>query len=210
MRDKPFVVVSGNIGTGKSTLAKLLGEEFGWEAFKENTKAYIYLSDFYEDMSRWSFNNQLQFIIHKFRQQEAIKSLPKPACQDRSVYECYEVFSRKLFDDGLMSPRDFQCLTDVYTLVLAYLPLPDLIVHLKAPVRILLDRIKQRDRAFERGITLSYLADLEQRYDDWVQSITFCPVSVTDTGQVDYVRNLEDRKSTLVQIASTLGIQFPA
>lgn len=206
-KNKSFVVISGNIGAGKSSLARLLGEKIGWRVLLEEVEDYLYVQDFYTNMQSWGFHNQFQFILHKFKQQEEVNTLSRPICQDRSAYECYEVFSRKLFDDGLMTQRDFRCLTEFYTLVSAYLPVPNLIIHLKASIEVLYNRFKQRARVFEQErVTLSYLADLEERYDKWIRSITFCPVLIVKTDQIDYVRNMEDKKYIISRIISTLTV----
>ena len=186
-QSKLFIVISGNIGSGKTTLCQKLHEEYGWELLKEEIINYLYIKDFYADMKRWSFHNQIQFIIHKFQQQASMKNKSSLFCQDISAYECYEIFSRKLFEDSLMNDRDFRCLTDLYNLMAASLPSPDLLVYLRTSTEILQERIINRGREFERSISLSYLTDLEKRYAIWIQSITFCPVITIDTGLIDTV-----------------------
>ncbi|OUL28511.1 deoxynucleoside kinase [Nostoc sp. 106C] len=182
-----FITISGNIGSGKTTLCQKLHEEYGCNLLNEEIINYLYIEDFYADMKRWSFHNQIQFIIHKFQQQASMKNISNLVCQDISAYECYEIFSRKLFEDNLINYRDFQCLTDLYNLLTATLPLPDLVIHLRTSIEILQERIINRGRQFERNITLSYLNDLESRYATWIQTITFCPVITIDTGSIDTI-----------------------
>ena len=176
--DNFFVVISGNIGAGKTTLCSFIREETEWQVLEERVSDYLYVKDFYEDMHRWSFHSQLQFIVKKFEQQ---KMLPRVVFQDRSAYECYEIFSRKLFDDGFMNKRDFICLSDIYNLISSFSPIPSLIVHLKSTPEVEFSRIMERSREFEKDISFSYIMDLEKRYELWTNSVTFCPLLEIDT-----------------------------
>jgi deoxyadenosine/deoxycytidine kinase len=184
-KNNPFIVITGIPGSGKTTIIHRVHEDFKWKIFPDKEQEYLYVEDFYSDMERWSFHHEFNFIFNKFKQQESIHSLSIPVCQDISAYDSYEVFSRNLFNNGLMSPRDFRCLTEFYNWSSAHLPFPDLIVHLKAPIEVVLERIRRRGRFFEQGISYLYLSELEKLYENWIRSLTFCPVMIINTTQVD-------------------------
>jgi len=198
----PVISICGSNGVGKTALAQVLCKEGYGEVVNDQTNDYPYRQDFFLDKLRWSFHNQCQYILHKFKQQEVARATnaQKPTYQVRSAYDCYEVFSRKLFDDGLMTPRDFQCLAELYTFVSAYIPPPTLIIHVKAPPQLLLKRIQRRGRAIDHDITMAYLTDLEKRYEHWIEHVSPCPVLQVDTGKLDYISNLTDKKKVLGEI----------
>src|SRR6056297_2878718 len=112
--DKPseknykFIAVAGNIGAGKSALTGLLAKHFGWEAFYESVENNPYLSDFYEDMRRWSFNLQVHFLSSRFKHHKEMVAKPASLIQDRTIYEDAEIFAKNLHDMSLMSAREYE------------------------------------------------------------------------------------------------------
>ena len=103
-----FVAVSGNIGAGKSSLARLLGEHFHWKPYYESVDNNPYLADFYADMPRWSFHLQVYFISNSFKGHKEIVESNKSVIQDRTIYEDAEIFARNLYAIGRMTERDFE------------------------------------------------------------------------------------------------------
>lgn len=202
-----FVAITGNNGSGKSTLCALLGAELGWHVLPTLPMNHPYLDSFLMDPMNWSFHNQLQFIVRKFAEQSTAETLDVNGvfCQDRSAYDCYQVFTRKLHDDGFLSPRDFACITEAYVLLSGLIASPDLIIHLRAPAELLYHRIVTRARPADKSISLPYLADLEQRYDQWIGSMTSCPTVIIDTRQQDYRHDKEERQHIIGKISSVLA-----
>lgn len=208
-----FIIICGNNGVGKTTLARILSEEGYGEVVRDRNDDYAYRRDFFMDKHRWSFHNQCQYLLLKFKQQKAAQTAHslRPRYQVRGVYDCYEIFSRKLFDDGFMTLRDFRCLTELYTLLSACISAPTLIIRLKAPVELLLERIQQRGRSIDHDLSLAYLADIEKRFENWIEHIPFCPVLELDTKELDYVSNQEVRKAVIERILAdaNLDIRLP-
>jgi len=186
---KWFVAIAGNIGVGKSSLTEMLGERLGWEPFFEAVSDNPYLADFYQDMARWSFHSQVFFLSRRLRHHHQLLQRPNPVVQDRTVYEDAEVFACNLYRQGLMSERDYRSYRELYEVLSALLPPPDLVVYLRASVPTLMARIAQRGRPFERNIAPEYLAQLNELYEDWIGRFNLCPVLTVPSDRLDFVAN---------------------
>ncbi len=189
--DKRFIAVAGNVGVGKSTLTGMLAQRLGWEPFFEAVDDNPYLSDFYQDMRMWSFHSQVYFLSRRLRHHHDLLIHPSSVIQDRSVYEDAEVFARNLFEQGSMSERDYQSYHELYQILCALLPPPDLVVYLQAGVPTLLQRIDVRGREYEKGIDPNYLARLNCYYDAWMESFNLCPVLTIQADNLDFVHHPE-------------------
>ena len=186
---KKFIAVAGNIGVGKSTLAKLLCEFYLWEPFYEAVDDNPYLADFYEDMKTWAFHSQIFFLSRRLGHHRQILERPGTVVQDRSVYEDAEIFARNLYEQGNMSERDYGSYRELYQTVIGIMPPPDLVIYLQALVPTLLQRIHQRGRDYEQNISPDYLGQLNRLYDEWIEQFTLCPVLTIPTDNLDFVRN---------------------
>jgi len=202
---KWFVAMSGNIGSGKSTLTTLLCQRLGWQPYYEVVDENPYLPDFYADMARWSFHLQVFFLSRRFRHHQEIQRAPRSVVQDRTIYEDVEIFARNLYLQRLMDERDFRAYQDLFQMMVEFLRPPDLIVYLRAPVDVLLDRIRTRGRDFERRIPTAYLAQLNELYEDWVARFDRCPVLVIEAASVD----LGSLDAVIAQMQQRLPSLFP-
>lgn len=187
---KRFVVVAGNIGVGKSTLVGLLAERIGWQPFFEPQAENPYLADFYSDMQTWAFQSQIFFLTRRLRAHRKLLDHPTSAIQDRSVYEDAEIFAHNLHLQGHISERDYATYRDLYQVLSSFLPPPDLVLYLRASVETLQDRIASRGRDYERQITAEYLTQLNELYERWVHTFSFCPVLTLPADDLDYVANV--------------------
>ncbi|HEX7976671.1 MAG TPA: deoxynucleoside kinase [Anaerolineales bacterium] len=186
---KKFVAVAGNIGVGKSTLVERLCARLGWQPFFEPVAENPYLADFYQDMRLWAFHSQIFFLTHRLRAHRQLLDHPTSAIQDRSVYEDAEVFACNLYQQGLISERDYGSYNELYKVLIEFLPPPDLVVYLRASVPTLIDRIRRRGRDYERQITPAYLDQLNQLYEAWIAHFSLCPVLTLPADYLDYVAN---------------------
>jgi deoxyadenosine/deoxycytidine kinase len=184
---KHIVVIAGNIGSGKTSLTERLGTRLGWCTAYESVADNPYLSDFYADMRSWSFHLQVFFLGHRAQQYLELAALSQSVILDRSIYEDAFIFARALHHMGNLNERDFMAYHRVFDLVIGRLPSPDLLIYLRAPVQVLIDRIRSRGRAIESGITAEYLSLLESFYDDWMRSFDLCPVITIRTDDLDFV-----------------------
>jgi len=198
-----YVVFSGNIGSGKSTLAQILETTRGYMLWPEAVDELLYVRDFYDDMGRWAFHNQLDFLSRKAQQAISLVERRGRHCQDRCLAECYEVFSKKLYEDGLISTRDFEVLTRLYSMLSVGNRVPDLVVHVHARQDVLFDRIGRRAREHEVGISREWLAGLEERYDQWL-SAQPARVLRLDTSELDPTTSPSHRSFLLDEIEKAL------
>ncbi len=177
----PFVGIAGNIGVGKTTFTDLVSEKFGWDAYYESVIDNPYLSDFYRNMNRWSFNLQIFFLQHRFATHMEMSENKNGVIQDRTIYEDVEIFARNLYKMDLMSKRDWQTYNDLFRNMTSFLKKPDLIIYLKASTDTLMSRINSRDREFERNIDPEYLHSLNISYDSWISRIKDIPVYIIES-----------------------------
>lgn len=184
---KHLVLVAGNIGTGKTSLTERIGERLGWQTSYESVADNPYLPDFYADMQRWSFHLQIFFLGHRAEQHRELAESPRSAIADRSIYEDAYIFARALRDMGNMRERDYLAYRRLFDQIVAHLPKPDLLLYLKAPVPVLMERINQRGRDMESGISADYLSLLESFYSDWMATFDLCPVLMIPSEQLDFV-----------------------
>lgn len=189
--DLKFIAVAGNIGAGKSSLTGLLAKHFGWEAFYESVDDNPYLSDFYDDMRRWSFNLQIYFLSSRFRHQKQMLEQEGRFVQDRTIYEDVEIFAKNLHEMGLMSDRDFENYQALFAEMTNYLQEPSLLIYIRAQVPTLVQQIQQRGRDYENTIRIEYLERLNRLYEDWIQRYPHEKL-IIDTDDLDFVNNKED------------------
>ena len=184
---KRLIIVAGNIGAGKTSLTERIGGRLGWKTAFESVADNPYLPDFYADMRAWSFHLQVFFLGHRAGQYMEMANLPQSVILDRTIYEDAFIFSRALHHMGDLNERDYFAYRRVFDLLVAHLPPPDLLIYLKCPVSVLMERIHRRGRAIEGGITQEYLELLDSFYDDWIQSFDVCPVLTIRTDDLDFV-----------------------
>jgi deoxyadenosine/deoxycytidine kinase len=183
-----FLTIAGNIGVGKSTLVRLLAERLDWTPVFEAVTENPYLPDFYREMERWSFHSQVFFLSRRLQQHHALLQLRKSVIQDRSVYEDAEVFARNLYQQGHLSERDWGAYYELYQTLTTLLRPPHLVVYLQASVPSLRRRIAQRGRGYEQAIEESYLARLNELYDQWAATFKLSPVLTVNTDNLNYVQ----------------------
>ena len=193
-----YVAVAGNIGAGKSSLTGLLGKKFHWETFFESVDDNPYLSDFYEDMRRWSFNLQIYFLSSRFRHQKEMLESSKSLIQDRTIYEDVEIFAKNLHRMNLMSDRDFKNYSALFHQMSYYLRPPDLLIYLRADVPTLVRQIQNRGRDYENTIRIEYLESLNTLYEDWISRYPHEKL-IIDTDHLDFV-NVEEDLGTVIRL----------
>ena len=164
------IAVSGNIGSGKTTLTTMLAKHYNWEPQFEDVEDNPYLDDFYREMQRWSFNLQIYFLNSRFRQVNEIHQSGKNVIQDRTIYEDAHIFAPNLHAMGLMPTRDFENYLSLFDLMENFIAPPDLLIYLRASIPTLVDQIQKRGRDYENNIRLDYLSRLNERYEAWISN----------------------------------------
>lgn len=166
---KMHIAIAGNIGSGKTTLTKMLAKRYGWSPHFEPVDNNPYLEDYYNDMKRWSFNLQIYFLSKRFKDVVEISRSDKAIVQDRTIFEDARIFAPNLHDMGLMSDRDFQNYSELFDLMISLVKLPDLMIYIRASVPRLIEHIQQRGRSYEQTIRIDYLKGLNDRYEEWIR-----------------------------------------
>lgn len=202
--DKIFIAVAGNIGTGKTTLTRMLSERFSWAAHFEAVTDNPYLADFYKDMARWSFPLQIFFLNNRFSAHQKVTRETNSAIQDRSIYEDANIFARNLYEQGLMEERDYQNYLALYNVMCQFLQPPDLVIYLSKSLPKLKQQIQMRGRDYEKSIPDDYLANLNRYYDDWMHRYDMGKKLIIHSDELDFVRNENDFDKICQQIVSTL------
>jgi deoxyadenosine/deoxycytidine kinase len=202
---KKLILVAGNIGAGKTSLTERIGARLGWAMGYESVSDNPYLADFYADMKQWSFHLQVYFLGHRARQYLDLANDPRSAISDRSIYEDAYIFARALHHLGNMTERDYLSYRRLFDLVVNGLPSPNLLIYLKAPVPVLMERIQRRARGMETGITADYLTLLDSFYDDWLKSFDLCPVLTVRTDNLDYVHQPNALETVTQRITDKLA-----
>ena len=162
------IAIAGNIGSGKTTLTKMLAAHYGWTPKFESVDYNPYLADFYEDMERWSFNLQIYFLNKRFKDVVEISRCDDVIIQDRTIYEDARIFAPNLHAMGLMSSRDFENYSDLFDLMMSLVDKPDLMIYLRSSIPNLVAQIQKRGREYEKSIRIDYITGLNKRYEDWV------------------------------------------
>lgn len=204
---KHLVIVAGNIGAGKTSLTERIGARLGWRTAYESVIDNPYLADFYADMKKWAFHLQIFYIGHRAEQYLQLANSSESAIADRSIYEDATIFARALHHMGNLSERDYAAYRRAFDLVVSGLPKPDLLLYLKAPVPLLLNRIEQRGRQMESGITADYLSLLDSFYEDWLRSYDVCPVLVIPSQELDFVNKPQHLDIVVQRIQNKLAGQ---
>ncbi len=179
------IAISGNIGSGKTTLTRLLSKHFGWTPHFEDVENNPYLHSFYEDMQRWSFNLQVYFLNSRFRQVIEIRKSGKTIVQDRTIYEDAYIFAPNLHSMNLMSSRDFENYSSLFELMSNFIQPPDLLIYLRASVPTLVSQIQKRGRDYEASIRLDYLKHLNERYEAWIAKYTIGKLLIVEVDEID-------------------------
>ncbi|PLX01405.1 MAG: deoxynucleoside kinase [Marinilabiliales bacterium] len=182
------IAIAGNIGSGKTTLTKLLSKHFNWKPHYEDVENNPYLHSFYEDMQRWSFNLQVYFLNSRFRQVIDIRRSGDNIIQDRTIYEDAYIFAPNLHSMNLMSTRDFENYISLFELMSSFIQPPDLLIYLRASVPTLVNQIQSRGRDYEESIRLDYLKLLNERYENWINGYKQGKLMIMDVDNMDFTK----------------------
>ncbi|MBO7624215.1 MAG: deoxynucleoside kinase [Bacteroidales bacterium] len=198
------IAIAGNIGSGKTSLTQLLAKHYNWLPQYEDVDDNPYLTSFYEDMQRWSFNLQVFFLNTRFRHILDIRKQKKSVVQDRTIYEDAHIFAPTLYEMGLMSSRDYNNYLSLFELLDSVIQAPDLLLYLKADIPTLVAHIQQRGRPYEDLIRLDYLKNLNERYNHWAESYNKGRMLVVDVNQVKFTESKADLGFIIDQVDAEL------
>ncbi len=163
------IAIAGNIGSGKTTLTRMLAKRYGWSPRYEQVDNNSYLSDFYADMNRWAFNLQIYFLNKRFAEVVEIARSEETIVQDRTIFEDACIFAPNLHNQGYMSDRDFDNYTDLFNTMISLVKLPDLMLYIRSTIPNLIAQIGRRGREYEQSIRIDYLQGLNDLYEAWIK-----------------------------------------
>ena len=186
------IAIAGNIGSGKTTLTRMLVDHFHWTPKYESVDYNPYLADFYNDMERWSFNIQIYFLNKRFLDVVEINKHDEIIVQDRSIYEDACIFAPNLHNMGLMSTRDYENYASLFSLMVSLVKAPDLLIYLRSSIPHLVGNIQKRGREYESSIRLDYLKGLNALYEDWIKDYKDGKLLILDVDKLNYEESPED------------------
>jgi deoxyadenosine/deoxycytidine kinase len=202
------VAIAGNIGAGKTTLTSMLAKHFKWTPHYEDADHNPYLTDFYEDMNRWSFNLQIYFLHNRLQQLLNIRNGEETVIQDRTIYEDAHIFAPNLYEMNLMTKRDFDNYGAFFNTVRQMVHPPDLLIYLKASIPKLVDQIQKRGREYEENIRLDYLKRLNEFYNKWIAQYNDGPLLVIEVDQLNFAEKDEDFAEVVRRIDAQINGLF--
>ncbi|ARV11448.1 deoxynucleoside kinase [Gilvibacter sp. SZ-19] len=198
------VAIAGNIGSGKTTLTKLLAKHYKWQPHFEDVEDNPYLDDFYNQMERWSFNLQIYFLNSRFRQIVDIRESGKDYIQDRTIYEDAYIFAPNLHAMGLMTNRDYENYRSLFDLMESVTEAPDLLIYLRSSIPNLVSQIHKRGREYENSISIDYLSRLNERYEAWIHDYDKSNLLIFDVDTLNFVDEPEDLGNVISRIDAEL------
>ena len=202
------IAIAGNIGSGKTTLTKMLAKHYGWTPRFESVDFNPYLEDFYADMSRWSFNLQIYFLNKRFQDVIDISKAQDTIIQDRTIYEDAKIFAPNLHEQGNMSDRDFDNYCDLFDLMMSLVKMPDLLIYLRSSIPNLVAQIQKRGREYESSMRIDYLKGLNDKYERWIADYKG-RLLIIDADHIKFENNPQDFQFITDKIDSELYGLFP-
>jgi len=201
------ITIGGTVGVGKSTITMALAESLGFRTSLEKVDTNPYLDMFYQDFQKWSFHLQIYFLAERFKEQKRIFEYGGGFVQDRSVYEDTGIFARMLYEKGNMSKTDYETYTSLFEAMVMtpYFPHPDVLIYLEGSFEDVVSRIKERGRPMEQNTDIAYWEEMYNRYEDWINNFTACPVIRININEYDVVEDKDSIHLVLEKIGNRIS-----
>lgn len=195
--------IAGNIGSGKTTLTRMLAEHYGWTPKYESVTYNPYLEDYYRDIPRWSYNLETYFLAQRFKDLLKISKSDDVVIQDRTILEGVHIFVENNREMGNLSERDYDTYMQIFSLMMSMVSLPDLLIYLRSSVSHLVSQIQKRGRDYEQSMSLDYLGGLNEKYEKWIEGYKG-KLLIIDADMLDFENRPEDFESITDKIDAQL------
>ena len=195
--------IAGNIGSGKTTLTRMLAEHYGWTPKYESVTYNPYLEDYYRDIPRWSYNLETYFLAQRFKDLLEISKSDDVVIQDRTILEGVHIFVENNREMGNLSERDYDTYMQIFSLMMSMVSLPDLLIYLRSSVSHLVSQIQKRGRDYEQSMSLDYLGGLNEKYEKWIEGYKG-KLLIIDADMLDFENRPEDFESVTDKIDAQL------
>ncbi|MDI9550942.1 MAG: deoxynucleoside kinase [Bacteroidales bacterium] len=200
--------IAGNIGSGKTTLTRMLAARYGWTPKYESVTFNPYLEDYYKDIPRWSYNLETYFLAQRFKDVLEIAKSKDVIIQDRTLFEGVHIFVANNYAQGNLSKRDYETYMDLFNVMMSMVKIPDLLIYLKSSVPHLVARIQKRGRDYEQGMSLEYLKGLNDRYERWIAEYPGKVLTV-EADKLDFENRPDDFAKITDQLDAEMFGLFP-
>lgn len=204
-----YIAVAGNIGSGKTTLTRMLAKHYGWEPRFEAVNYNPYLEDYYTDIKRWSFPMEVYFLKERFRDILDINRTEHCIIQDRSIFEGVHVFVANNRAQGNLSDRDYETYMELFEHMMSLVRLPELMIYLRASIPHLVSNIQKRGRDYEQQIQIDYLRGLNASYEEFITQKYPGRVLIIDVDNMDFQHNRDDFAYIIKKVNERLFSMFP-
>ena len=202
--------IAGNIGSGKTTLTRMLAEHYGWVPKYEAVTYNPYLEDYYKDIPRWSYNLETYFLAQRFKDVLEISKSDEVIIQDRTLMEGVRIFVANNHEQGNLSDRDYDTYMQLFEVMMSMAGMPDLLIYLKSSVPHLVSQIQKRGRDYEKGIRIDYLTGLNEKYENWISGYDG-NLLIVDADHIKFGNRPEDFEQVTNMIdAQLFGLFTPA
>jgi deoxyguanosine kinase len=195
-----YIAIEGPIGVGKTSLAQALGLRIGARIVLEDTDSNPFIARFYQDAEKYAFPVQLYFLLTRYNQQ---RQLAQQDLFAQATVSDYLLAKDRIFAQLNLDPDELVLYEGVYRLLDGQLAKPDLVVYLRARVEVLAERLRKRNRSFERHISLEYLESVSAAYRDFFFYYDETPLLVVDSSEIDFVADPGDLEDLLREIDRT-------
>lgn len=195
-----YIAIEGPIGVGKTSLAQALGLRIGARIVLEDTDSNPFIARFYQDPEKYAFPVQLYFLLTRYNQQ---RQLAQQDLFAQATVTDYLLAKDRIFARLNLDPDELVLYEGVYRLLDGQLARPDLVVYIRARVEVLAERLRKRNRSFERHISLEYLERVSAAYRDFFFYYDETPLLVVDSSEIDFVADPGDLEDLLREIDRT-------
>jgi deoxyadenosine/deoxycytidine kinase len=194
-----YIAIEGPIGVGKTSLAKILANKFGWRLVQEEVGHNPFLERFYENPRKYAFQTQVFFLLSRYRQQ---RDMAQGNLFEKGVISDYVLAKDKIFALINLEDDEIALYDSIYRLLVPTVPKPDLVIYLQARPEVLLNRVRKRGVEYERNISLDYLKTLSDAYNEYFFHYNETPLLVVGTSEIDFVESPRDLEHLVREVKS--------